>query len=48
MDARKSLGPEKVKAIAASLKKNDTTTSAEAREAEITKQQKRSKDNAIY
>ena len=37
MDARKSLGPEKVKAIAASLKKNDTTTSAEAREAEITK-----------
>jgi hypothetical protein len=37
MDAHKSLGPEKVKAIAASLKKNDTTTSAEAREAEITK-----------
>jgi hypothetical protein len=37
MDARKSLGPEKVKAIAASLKQNDTTTSVEAREAEITK-----------
>jgi hypothetical protein len=37
MDARKSLGPEKVKAIAASLKKNDTTTSAETKEAEITK-----------
>lgn len=37
MNVRKILGPERVKAITSVLKKNNTTTSAKVREAEIKK-----------